>query len=261
MKPLLYQIRYLFSHLELIKFLVMSEFKEKHTNLILGYLWWMLDPLLWMLVYLFLVQIVFQVHEPNYPLFIFSALLPWRAFSLSVNKSMLSVKAKKNIIKQVAIPKAIFPVSAVISETLMLFPGLLIIVIIGYFVGVMPTINLLYLPLIVLIQMVLALCLGLFLSITMVYIPDVRNLMSFILRIWLYLSPALYSASRIPEQYQAIYNLNPFVFIFESYRDVLFYARTPDLTQLIVYLVSVTLLLFVALYFFATKEQHLAKAF
>lgn len=261
MEHVLNQLRFIFGHTDLIRFLVKSDFKEKHNNLILGYLWWMLDPLLWMLVYLFLVQIVFQIHEPNYPLFIFSALLPWRAFSLSVIKSMNSIKTKKNIIKQVAIPKAIFPVIAVINETLMLIPGMLILISIGLFVGIAPTLNLLFLPFIILIQMTLALSFGLFFSIILMYFPDLQNLMAFTLRIWFYISPALYAASRIPEQYQMIYNLNPFVFIFESYRNVLFYGRPPDVIQLFIYLFAISVLLLTSLYFFSHKEQHIAKAF
>jgi ABC-type polysaccharide/polyol phosphate export permease len=99
----------------LIRYLVQADLKRTGADTLLGNLWWLLDPLLQLVVYVILVQVIFQVDAPDYPLFVFSAILPWKWFSTAVNDSILSVTSQDRLIKQIQFPKIVLPIAAVAS--------------------------------------------------------------------------------------------------------------------------------------------------
>ena len=244
---------------ELIKYLVITNLKLIHQNLVLGYLWWILTPLLWVVVYWVLVVVIFDRGEPNYPLFLICAILPWRAFAASIGQSMTCVSGQERLIKQVAFPKAVLPISVVLSNAVNLAFGLLIVTIAAMFYRVPITGYLLLLPVIALVQLVFTAGLAFFLSILAVYVADIRNLMQFVLRIWLYLSPSLYALERVPERFQNVYMLNPFAPIFTSYRNVVMRGEAPDWGWLAVAFAISLATLVAGFVFFASQERRLMK--
>ncbi len=245
---------------ELILYLTISQLKQAHQNLVLGYIWWFLNPLLWMIVYWLLVAGIFKRGEPNYPLFLLCAILPWRAFVTSIGQSMTCLSGQERLIKQIPFPKAVLPLSVVLANTVNLAFGLIFLVFIAVMAfGVQLTPYVLLLPLIAIVQVTFTLGLALLLSILATYFADLQNFMQFFTRIWLYLSPALYAVERVPVRFRTLYMLNPFAPIFTSYRDVFMYGRAPDWFWLGVAAMIALMTLFIGFWFFAREESRIVK--
>ena len=100
----------------LVQYLTLSTLKAGQHNTILGYVWWVLDPLLLMLVYFVLVEVIFQRGVEHYPVFVLCAVVPWKWFSSSLLGSMASLVGKERLIKQVVFPKIVLPLSQVLSN-------------------------------------------------------------------------------------------------------------------------------------------------
>lgn len=255
-------VKYFFSRYELFWFLVVARLKLTKKDLMLGYIWWLLDPLILMLVYWFLVTIIFQRGGENYAFFILCGLLPFRAVSSSVNQSVSSVASKFNLISQINFPRIFLPLADVLANHIKLLAGFIIILLVGSFFGFWPTV---YFPLVLLpfiVQLLLVSGISLFMSIFGSYVRDIRNLTPFFTRFWMYTSPVLYSAKDIPEDLTAFFNLNPMVPVIESYRAIF---MQHDITVISLassllpaFLVAIVLL-FVGLVFFLRYENNILK--
>jgi len=223
------------SRRRLIRYLIQADLKKKGSDTFLGNVWWILDPLLQMMVYVILVSVIFDRGGPDYALFVFSAILPWKWFTSSVNDAISSVTGQERLIKQLQFPKIVLPVSGtlagVVSFTFGLIPLAAILVLV-FPHRISP--YLVFIPVIAAVQLVFTLGLGLLVATANVFVRDVSNVARHVLRLWFYLSPGLYSFSLVADSniakelpaLIAILRLNPFVILFESYRAVIY--GTPD---------------------------------
>ncbi len=96
----------------LIRYLVQADVRKKGADTLLGNLWWVLDPLLQMAVYVVLVSVVFDRDVPDYPLFIFAAILPWKWFQSTVQDAITSVTGADRLIRQIQFPKLVLPLAS-----------------------------------------------------------------------------------------------------------------------------------------------------
>lgn len=250
----------------LVRYLVQADLTKKGANTLLGNVWWVLDPLLQMVVYVVFISIVVGSRIEGYPLFIFCAILPWKWFSSSISDGITSVTSQEKIIKQVQFPKLVLPIAAVVSGianfAFGLIPlfGLLVIFYLSHL-----SLWILLIPVIAAVQFVFTLALVVVLSAANVFFRDVGNLVRHLLRLWFYLSPALYAASKIDEIaakggiISTLFNLNPWTTLFESYRNVIFYDTAPLWGPLVFVLATSTILLGVAVIFFKRLEPSFAK--
>ena len=108
-------VRDIWSRRRLARYLVQADLHKHGADTLLGNIWWFLDPLLQMVVYVILVSVIFKRGGPDYPLFIFTAILPWKWFSSSINDAITSVTTRERIIKQVSFPKIVLPVASTVS--------------------------------------------------------------------------------------------------------------------------------------------------
>jgi lipopolysaccharide transport system permease protein len=259
-------LREIRSRQRLVRYLVQADLTKKGANTLLGNVWWVLDPLLQMAVYVVFITIVVGNRTEGYPLFIFCAILPWKWFSSSIGDGITSVTSQDRIIKQVQFPKIVLPLAAVVSG-------------IGSFAfGMIPLFALLLLfyaehlsawivliPVIAAVQFVFSLALVVFLSAANVFFRDVGNLVRHVLRLWFYLSPALYAASKIKEIddeggiISTVFNLNPWTTMFESYRNVIFYGTAPLWSGLAAVTLGSLAMLALAIIFFKRLEPSFAK--
>src|SRR5918992_4298595 len=93
----------------LIRYMVSANMKRTHVDTVLGQVWWVLDPLLQMAIYVVLIEIIFNRGTPDYPLFIFAAILPWKWFSISLGAATGSITGREGLIRQVQFPKIVLP--------------------------------------------------------------------------------------------------------------------------------------------------------
>lgn len=228
----------IWSRRHLLGVLVLSNLKRQNKASSLGYLWWLLDPLLMTGVYFMVVSVVFDRGGANAPfiLFLVCGLLPWKAFAETLSQSTNAFRSAGGIIKSIAFPKAVLPMALVASNTVYLVFALVVpfalALVYAPTYGTWPAPVWLLLPVLVAVQALFALGVSLVLSIAGVFFVDLQNIIRHVTRMWYFLSPGLYSIDLIPEAWQPVYRLNPMVGIMTSYRDVIMHGRLPALVDL-----------------------------
>jgi ABC-type polysaccharide/polyol phosphate export permease len=218
------------SRRRLVGYLVRADIKKKGADTFLGNLWWVLDPLLQMVVYVIFVSIIFQRPTPDYPLFVLSAILPWKWFTSSVNDATVSVTSQGSLIRQIQFPKIVLPMAAisaaVVGFAFSLIPLLAIMLL--YQDRISP--NLLLIPVVGFVQFLFTLGFGFIVAAVNVFFRDLGNVLRHVLRLWFYLSPGLYSLQMLEDSgffsqnpvILRILQLNPFATLFESFRAVIY---------------------------------------
>lgn len=269
-------VRDIWSRRRLVWYLVRADLKKKGADSLLGNLWWVLDPLLQMLVYVVLVEVLFKRNQPDYPLFIFAAILPWKWFTSSIGDGITAVSSQDRLIKQVHFPKIVLPTAAAVAGIANFAFGLIplmALLVLWYPTRLSP--YLLLLPVIATVQLVFTLAITYIVAAVNVFYRDVGNVSRHVLRLWFYLSPALYGPSTIasletshPELFRLM-QLNPFYTLFTAYRSVIYGAETanngsvpplaPDWGALAGLGAGSVILLVVATIFFKWIEPSFAK--
>lgn len=260
----------IWSRRRLTRYLVQADLSKHGADTILGNVWWILDPLLQMGVYVVFVTLLVggrsDVANADYPLFVFAAILPWKWFSSAINDSILSVVARERIIKQVHFPKIVLPVAATVSGIVNFAFGLIpLVVMILLFYRDRLAWTLVLIPLVAVVQFAFTLGLAILASAINVFFRDVGNVARHVLRLWFYLSPALYSAAQVSKvsanhpEVAVVFGLNPFSILFEAYRAVIYEGRPPSWAGLLVLLVLSLALLAVCTYVFKRLEPSFAK--
>jgi ABC-type polysaccharide/polyol phosphate export permease len=260
----------LWSRRQLVRYLVQADLKKKGADSLLGNLWWVLDPLLQMLVYVVLVSVIFQRSQEAYPLFIFAAILPWKWFSSSISDGTMSVTSQERLIKQLQFPKIVLPSAVAMSEVVNFAFGLIpLLGLLIIFYSDRLTIYLVFIPAIAAVQFVFTLACTIGVAATNVFFRDVGNVSRHLLRLWFYLSPGLYSlsaleGSNLPHAVKVLLEINPFAILFEAYRAVIYGTADspptmPDWTMLAGLLVVSVGLLGLAMIYFKRVEPSFAK--
>ena len=254
------------SRWRLIRYLAQADLKRTGADTVFGNLWWVLDPVLQMAVYSLLVTVVFQRSLEAYPLFIFAALLPWKWLSTVVSDAISSVTGQERLIKQIAFPKIILPSAGMVAGTAHFVFGLIPLAVM--LLVIYPShlsAYVLLIPAVAVVQFVFTFAFGLIVAALNVFFRDVGNLARHVLRLWFYLSPALYGADTVAKlsthhpTIAKVMHLNPMFAILESYRDVVYYGRMPDFALLGAVLGGSLILLVFGAIFFKRLEPAFAK--
>ena len=222
------------SRRRLISYLVRADLRKSGADTLLGNLWWVIDPLLQMLVYWVFVGVILGRGGPTYPLFIFAAILPWKWFDSTVKDGVSAVVRQERLIKQIYFPKLVLPVagslSGVVSFAFGLIP-LLGMMLLLYPGNLSPW--LLLIPVISAVQLLFSGAIAIAVSSLNVFYRDLGNLTRHVLRFWFFLSPTLYGieeVTAIAEKYpiaQVWFTINPWTYLIGSYRNVIYYGEAP----------------------------------
>lgn len=260
------------SRQRLVRYLVAADIRKKGADTLLGNIWWVLDPLLQMGVYVVFVSLILDVKTPDYPLFVLSAILPWKWFTTSIGDAASSVVSQDKLIKQIQFPKLVLPVSATTAGVVGFAFGLLPLAAIMLLYGHRISPFLVLIPVIASVQYVFTLGVSFLVSAINVFFRDLGNLLRHFLRLWFYLSPALYSlavldASATFQQNPLLRTLahaNPFAILFESYRAVIYgqpegLPHAPDWIALFALLGASIVLLAIGAIVFKRLEPTFAK--
>lgn len=219
----------------------------KVSNTLLGYFWWLLDPLLQMLVYTIIVAFIFDKGEANFPVFVFCALLSWKWFSSTVMYSANCIKANSGVLNQVYVPKFLLPLQETVVNLIKFLFGFIILLAMLVFFKIVPTLHFFEIILIIASNFLFIFAVSLIMTHFGVFISDMRNFLSHVNRIWWYLSPGMYSLDIVPEQYSWLFWLNPNTAFFESYRNVIMYGQSPLYLALFIWTSISCLLIFYGL--------------
>lgn len=250
----------------LVRYLVGADLKRTHADTALGQAWWLLDPILQMLVYYFLFAVIFQRTTADFLLFLFAAILPWKWFSTTVNSAMNSVVGRQGLIRQVQFPKIVLPVAATVAETFSFAIGLIALAILFVPYHDRLSIWVLTIPLIAAVQFVFGLAVAIILAAANAFYRDVANVMGHLIRLLFYVSPALYGLWEVPnEMLRSLMMLNPFAVLLTAYRTVTWgtekvhHGTQPDVLALGILLAVSTILLVVAVALFKRVEPAFAR--
>lgn len=254
------------SRRRLIQYLVRADLKKHGSDTLLGNVWWILDPLLTMLVYVVLISVILRSNREAYPLFIFCAILPWKWFSSTIADATTCVVAREKIIKQVHFPKIVLPLSAAVGGVASFSFGLIpLFAMLILFYPTHLSAWILLIPVVAAVQFLFSMSVSILLSSLTVFYRDIGLLTTHMLRLWFYLSPALYGADQIASlaekhpEIATVYNLNPFAGLFESYRYLIYYGQAPAWDLLGVVVLESLVLLLVSVLVFRRLEPAFAK--
>ena len=244
----------------LLQHLVGADLKRTHADSVVGQLWWLIDPFFSMAIYSILVTVVFQKKIVDAPLFLFAAILPWQWFSSSLMDATTSVTARGNLIRQLQFPKIILPAAAAVAGSLTFCFGLLSLALLFVLYPSHLSPWLLMIPVIAAVQFVFTLALGILFSALNTFYRDVQSLLRHAIRIWFYMSPAIYSVTDLQGSgFRYILSVNPFTYILTSYRNVAYYGIAPDWGALAVVLALSLVMLAFSIWVFKRVETGFAK--
>ena len=222
----------LYQYRELLKTNVHKEIRGKYKGSILGVFWSFLNPLLMVAVYAIVFPYLMRVTEENYLIFLITGIIPWVFFTTVVTTGCNCVWINGGIIKKVYFPREILPMSVVCAGLINFLISCIIILIFVVFGGIGISINLLWLPVIAIIQCALSLGMLFILSAINVYVKDVEYLVQFIINLVFYATPIIYNVSMFPNKFRWILYLNPMAHLIDAYRAIFYYKTMPNLNSL-----------------------------
>lgn len=257
MKKYLYE---LIKRKDLFIYLVLSGIKAQHRNTYLGYLWWIVDPLLMGIIYYFLRVVILGMQGENIGAFLVIGLIAWKWISSAITSSAKSISSKAGIITQVYLPKAIFPLGTTLTQLINFSFGLIVIALFLAFYRIVPGIYVLWLPVLMFVQFLFLAALSLILAYYATFVRDIENVLSHLMRFWFYSSPVIWETGRLPARYSYIVDANPASIFLIGYRNILMYDKTPDLEKMLIVAIASMAIIIYMFYFYHKNEHKLIKA-
>lgn len=242
---------------------IKTEFRSRFARSSLGGVWMVLHPLAQVAIYALVLSAVLAAKLPGidnqyaYAIYLMAGTLGWSLFAEVFGRSLGVFVDNGNLLKKMAFPKIALPLivtgSALVNNLLLFGAVLVVFGILGH----MPTLMLLWLPVLIAVTLALALGLGLALGIINVFMRDIGQIVPIILQFWFWLTPVVYVSSIIPEKYHHLIMLNPMSGIVMGYQNILVYGKSPDLHTLVypVIIAAVALSLALFMYFRANEEM------
>jgi len=245
---------------ELLWQLVVRELKLRYKQAALGVAWAILQPLFTVLVFTVIFGIFarFPSGGMPYSVFALTGVLPWTYFAEAMRRSATGLVTNSELVRKVYFPRLVIPLAGVGSPLADFGFGLLLLLPLMVWHGVMPTWSLLTLPFWMLAMLALALALGLWLGPLNVRYRDIMHTLPFITQIWMFATPIAYPLSMIPSKWRALYSLNPMVGIIEGFRWSLVGTARPDLGAVAISLAVIAVALVAGLIYFRRMERSFA---
>jgi len=245
-------------HWSLVRYLVRARLISNRQELAFGMFWWIAEPLVLCLIYIFLISYVLGRGREDHGFFICSAILPWRWFASATNSATMSLVRKSNIIKSLRTDAYVFPLADIGYATVMFCWSLVVYPLLMVWYQRYPTIYVLALPVVMAVELLYITSIALILAAVAVYFRDVSEGWGLVTRIWFYMSPCLYSIDNVPESIRSFYFLNPFSTILPSYRNILMHGQPPYWGKLAVVAVVGVVLLCVSNWLFGRLSRGAA---
>jgi lipopolysaccharide transport system permease protein len=253
--------RELWSYRELLFFFTWRDIKVRYKQTVLGIAWAMILPLFMMITFTLFFGQLAQVPSEGipYPLFSYAGLLPWTLFSEALTRSSKSLIQEANLIQKVYFPRIMIPLASVASPLVDFLFALIVLIGLMAYYHYAPTVYLLWLPVFIILQMMLALGVGLWFSVINVQYRDAGYVIPFLIQLWLFASPVIYSTTFVPERFRMIYGiLNPMSGIIEGFRWSILGTPPPSYQQVLFSAIIIVVILFLGIWFFRRREVSFA---
>lgn len=254
------RLRDLWIYRELVFFMIWRDIKVRYKQTLLGAAWAVIQPVLTMLVFNFVFGTVAKVPTEGipYPIFSYTALLPWGLFTAALNNASRSLTSNQNMVTKIYFPRLVLPLASVLGGLVDFAIAFVILIVMMIYYKVTPTVAIWTLPLFLLLTVVTALGVALWLSAINVQYRDVNYVLPFLTQFWLFLTPVAYSAKVISEKWQIVYSLNPMAGVVNGFRWALLGTPTGPNLNMAVSIGIALIFLISGLFYFRSMERTFA---
>jgi lipopolysaccharide transport system permease protein len=254
------RLRELWEYRELLYFLIWRDVKVRYKQTALGAAWAIIQPFLTMVVFsLFFGKLGKMASDGiPYPIFSFAALVPWTFFANGLTQASTSLVGSSNLIKKVYFPRLAVPIATVLSGIVDFGLSFLVLLAMMLYYRIVPTKNIVWLPVFLLLTLIASLGVSLWLSALNVEFRDVRYVVPFIAQFWLFATPIAYSSRLLPEPWHTLYGLNPMVGVVEGFRWALLGTNSRPGPMIAVSSLMALLILVGGAYYFRRMEKTFA---
>jgi lipopolysaccharide transport system permease protein len=256
----------LWRYRELFYILSWRDLKVRYKQTIIGVVWSVLRPLLTMMIFTFVFGQIAKFTAPpgvNYAILVFAGLLPWQFFSAGLSEASNSLIGNERLISKVYFPRMIIPAASIITSLVdfLISLGIMFILLLWY--RTIPSINLVFLPLFIIMAFFASFGVGLWLTALNVKYRDFKHVVPFLVQIGLYLSPVGFTSDKastlIPEKFRMLYYLNPMAGVIDGFRWCFFGDKTPIYwTGMFLSLAVIIIFLLVGIRTFRKMEKSFA---
>ena len=239
---------------------VKKDIRGKYKASFLGVLWSFINPLLQVVVYAIVFPYIMRVQTPNYLIFLICGIIPWTWFVNSLSGGTTTITANAGLIKKVYFPREILPISVVTSGLINFLISCIIILLFTIFGGVGISWHIVFLPLVVVVQYIISLALMFLLGAFNVFVKDVEYMVAFLLNLFFYATPILYSVDMFSgSKLIWIFKLNPMAHFVNAYRDIFLNHKVPNINNLLIILGIGLVLLVICYNVFKRLERKFAE--
>ena len=254
------RIRNIFAYKDMIYSLVRRELRGRYKGSVLGFLWTYINPLCQVIVYSMVFSVIFRVNIDKFYLYLIIGMMPWTFFNTSVQGGSTCIRAQSDMVKKIYFPREVIPISYVTSAFVNMLLSFIIVffavLISGYWFNFKA---LIFLPLIIIFEYMLALGIAFIVSAITVYFRDLEQIMGVVMMAWIYVTPIMYNMDYVPEQYRKLVVLNPMTPIVEVYHQILYYRIIPTTNYLLLAFIESIIVLILGFVIFAKMDRNFAE--
>lgn len=253
-------LKEIYAYREMIVGLVRKDLRGRYKGSVLGFLWTFINPLLQLVVYTLVFSTILRSGVEKFYMFLFVALIPWLFFSSALTGGSTAIMDQKEMVKKIYFPREVLPIAYVTSCFVnMLFCFVVVFAVVIFEKVPLSLQTLAYLPLIWLVEYLMALGVAFAASAITVYFRDLQHILGIVAMAWMYLTPIMYPADIIPPEYLPLFSANPMMPIIEAHRDILYYGRAPQLQTLLHGLLLGVAVLVMGVFIFELLKKHFAE--
>jgi lipopolysaccharide transport system permease protein len=254
------KLRELWEYRELLYFFAWRDIKVRYRQTVMGVLWAIIQPIFTMVIFSLFFGRLANIPSDGmpYPIFSFAALVPWTFFANALTQASNSLVLSSNMLKKIYFPRLALPIATVLAGVVDFALAFIVLLGIMFYYGLLPTINVIWLPLFALLALATSVGVGLWLAAMNVQFRDVRYTIPFLTQAWLFVTPIAYPSSLLPEPWRTLYGLNPMAGVVEGFRWALLGTDTAPGPMLIVSSAVALILLVSGAFYFRRMEQSFA---
>ncbi len=254
------KLKELWEYKELLYFLIWRDIKVRYKQTVLGGAWAIIQPFFTMVVFsLFFGRLAKMPSDGiPYPIFSYAALVPWTFFANGMNQASNSLVTGANLIKKVYFPRLAIPIASVLSFVVDFGLAFIMLLAMMLYFDIVPTVNVFWLPLLLMLALVTSLGVSLWLSAMNVQFRDIRFTIPFLTQFWLFATPIAYPSSLLSEPWRTLYGINPMVGVVEGFRWALLGTDTAPGPIIIVSAFAALLILISGALYFRRLEKTFA---
>lgn len=214
------KLRELWEYRELLYFFVWRDIKVRYRQTVMGALWAIIQPFFTMVIFSLFFGRLAKIPSDGlpYPVFSYAALVPWTFFATALNQASNSLVASASMVKKIYFPRLSLPIATVLASVVDFVLAFIVLLGMMLYYGLVPTINVLWLPLFFLLALITSLGVSLWLSAMNVQFRDVHYTIPFLTQAWLFVTPIAYPSSLLSEPWRTLYGLNPMAGVVEGFR-------------------------------------------